>query len=78
MSIELKKNLLSEEYNNKIYDWMHNNEYLDDEKILNANLAATILKIQERKTNKGKPYAVIKFSDLYSVKIFSQSALNLE
>ena len=36
MSIELKKNLLSEEYNNKIYDWMHNNEYLDDEKILKS------------------------------------------
>ena len=30
------------------------------------NIAATILKIQERKTNKGNSYAVIKFSDLNS------------
>ena len=49
------------------YNILSYKEFYDDEKILNANIAATILKIQERKTNKGKPYAVIKFSDLESV-----------
>ena len=32
-----------------------------------ANIAATLLKIQERKTAKGNSYAVIKFTDLTSV-----------
>ena len=49
------------------YNILSYKEFYDDKKILNANIAATILKIQERKTNKGKPYAVIKFSDLESV-----------
>ena len=49
------------------YNILSYKEFYDDEKILNANIAATILKIQERKTNKGKPYDVIKFSDLESV-----------
>ena len=33
----------------------------------NANIAATLLKIQERKTAKGTPYAVLKLTDLSSV-----------
>ena len=40
-----------------------------------SKIAATILKIQERKTNKGNPYAVIKFSDLscvFELFIFSE------
>ena len=41
-------------------------EILKKEDSKKTNLAATILKVQERKTNKGMPYAVIKFSDLSS------------
>ena len=33
----------------------------------NSNVAATLLKIQERKTAKGNPYAVLKLTDLSSV-----------
>ncbi len=39
---------------------------LDDE-IKEANIAATLLKIQERKTSKGNSYAVLKLTDLSSV-----------
>ena len=42
-------------------------DILKNENTKKNNLAATILKIQERKTNKGMPYAVIKFSDLSSI-----------
>ncbi len=46
------------------------NEYtkfiLDDE-IKNSNIAATLLKLQERKTAKGNSYAVLKLTDLSSV-----------
>ena len=46
------------------------NEYtkfiLDDE-IKNSNIAATLLKLQERKTAKGNTYAVLKLTDLSSV-----------
>ena len=41
--------------------------FIEDHTNTNSNIAATILKIQERKTNKGLPYAVIKFSDLSTV-----------
>ena len=37
------------------------------ENINNSNIAATLLKIQERKTAKGNPYAVLKLTDLTSV-----------
>ena len=40
--------------------------YLDD-KIKENNIAATLLKVQERKTAKGNSYAVLKLSDLSSV-----------
>ena len=49
------------------YNILTYKEFYNDKKNLNGNIASTILKIQERKTNKGKPYAVIKFSDLESV-----------
>ncbi len=46
------------------------NEYtkfiLDDE-IKNSNIAATLLKLQERKTAKGNSYAILKLTDLSSV-----------
>ena len=38
-----------------------------NENIKEANIAATLLKIQERKTAKGNSYGVIKFTDLSSV-----------
>jgi len=57
----------------KIVDYMKFN--LDDN-TKDANIAATLLKITERKNSKGSPYAVIKFTDLTSVFelfIFSQT-----
>ena len=35
--------------------------------ILSSNIACTILKVQEKKTQKGNSYAIIKFSDLSNV-----------
>jgi len=35
--------------------------------ILSSNIACTVLKVQEKKTQKGTSYAIIKFSDLNSV-----------
>ncbi len=35
--------------------------------ILSSNIACTILKVQEKKTQKGSSYAIIKFSDLSNV-----------
>ncbi len=40
--------------------------YLNDE-LKDSNISATLLKIQERKTAKGNPYAVLKLTDLTSV-----------
>ena len=39
----------------------------NDNEIINSNIASTLLKIQERKTSKGNPYAVLKLTDLTSV-----------
>jgi len=50
-------------------------KFIDTDKLKFANLAATVLKIIERKTNKGNPYAVIKFSDLsssFEIFVFSE------
>ena len=41
--------------------------FIQEKNIKSSNIAATILKVQERKTGKGTPYAVVKFSDLSSV-----------
>ena len=35
--------------------------------MLSSNIACTVLKVQEKKTQKGTSYAIIKFSDLNSV-----------
>ena len=48
---------------NFIYYLSFNN----NNEIINSNIAATLLKIQERKTAKGNPYAVLKLTDLTSV-----------
>jgi len=42
-------------------------KFNSDNNIKEANVAATLLKIQERKTAKGNSYGVIKFTDLTSV-----------
>ena len=48
----------------KISDF-HN--FSNNENIKETNIAATLLKIQERKTSKGNSYAVLKLTDLSSV-----------
>jgi len=48
----------------KIFDYT---KFNSDSNIKEANIAATLLKIQERKTAKGNSYAIIKFTDLTSV-----------
>jgi DNA polymerase III subunit alpha len=48
----------------KIVDYV---KFNTDNKLKNANIAATLLKITERKTAKGTSYGVIKFTDLTSV-----------
>ncbi len=50
------------DYNINDYTNFNNNDELKD-----ANIAATLLKIQERKTAKGNAYAVLKLTDLSSV-----------
>ena len=50
-----------EDYNIISYIDFNNNE------IKEANIAATILKIQEKKTQKGNSYAIVKLTDLGSV-----------
>ena len=39
----------------------------NNNELTNSNIAATLLKVQERKTAKGNPYAVLKLTDLTSV-----------
>src|SRR5210317_174743 len=48
----------------KIIDYQN---FFEDDDIKEANIAATLLKIQERKTAKGNSYAVLKLTDLSSV-----------
>ena len=48
----------------KIFDYT---KFNSDTNIKEANIAATLLTIQERKTAKGNSYAIIKFTDLTSV-----------
>ena len=40
---------------------------MDNKKYKESNIACTVLKIQEKKTQKGNSYAIVKFSDLSSV-----------
>jgi len=42
-------------------DFEINNDFLS------SNIACTVLKVQEKKTNKGSSYGIIKFSDLSNV-----------
>ncbi len=49
------------------YNIINYNKFNSDINIKETNIAATLLKITERKTAKGNSYAVIKFTDLSSV-----------
>ncbi len=48
----------------KIIDYLKFNNSKD---ITSSNVAATVLKVQEKKTQKGNSYAIVKFSDLSGV-----------
>ncbi len=48
----------------KIIDYL---SFISKEDLKDANIAATLLKVQERKTAKGNSYAVLKLTDLSSV-----------
>ncbi|MDC3035973.1 DNA polymerase III subunit alpha [Candidatus Pelagibacter sp.] len=50
------------DYNISDYQTFNNNEDIKD-----INVAATLLKIQEKKTSKGNSYAILKLTDLSSV-----------
>ena len=43
------------------------NDFNHNDNVKDANIAATLLKIQERKTAKGTSYAILKLTDLQSV-----------
>ncbi len=49
------------------YKIINYKDFINDDNNKDSNIAATLLKIQERKTSKGTPYAVIKLTDLSSV-----------
>ena len=54
---------------------MNYNNFGSNNDIKECNIAATILKIQERKTSKGNSYAIIKLTDLsgvFEIFIFSE------
>tara|TARA_B100001121_G_scaffold660_1_gene593 strand:- start:1127 stop:3400 length:2274 start_codon:yes stop_codon:yes gene_type:complete len=49
------------------YNIIDYQSFNNDENLKECNIAATLLKIQERKTSKGNSYAVLKLTDLTSV-----------
>src|SRR5210317_1705092 len=49
------------------YKIINYQNFFDDDDIKENNIAATLLKVTERKTAKGNPYAVLKLTDLTSV-----------
>ena len=49
------------------YNIINFDEFNTNENILSSNISSTILKVQEKKTQKGTSYAIIKFSDLSGV-----------
>ena len=51
----------------KDYNIIDYNTFNNDTNLTEANIASTLLKIQERKTAKGNSYAVLKMTDLTSV-----------
>ena len=51
----------------KDYNIIDYQTFNNENELKNSNIASTLLKIQERKTVKGTPYAVMKLTDLSSV-----------
>ena len=51
----------------KDYDIINFNDFNNGTNIKEGNVAATLLKIQEKKTQKGNSYAIVKLTDLSSV-----------
>ena len=49
------------------YNVVNFNDFNNSKEIIESNIAATLLKIQEKKTQKGNSYAIIKLTDLTSV-----------
>ncbi len=49
------------------YNIIDYEDFNSNENILSSNISSTILKVQEKKTQKGTSYAIIKFSDLSGV-----------
>ncbi len=49
------------------YNIINFDEFNTNENIISSNISSTILKVQEKKTQKGTSYAIIKFSDLSGV-----------
>ncbi len=49
------------------YNIIDYEKFNSNENILSSNISSTILKVQEKKTQKGTSYAIIKFSDLSGV-----------
>ncbi len=58
-------NQFTEIYND--YKIREYTKFISDDEIKNSNIAATLLKLQERKTAKGNSYAVLKLTDLSTV-----------
>ncbi len=59
----------------KNYNIISYENFFNNNDILSSNIACTILKVQEKKTQKGKSYAIVKFSDLanvFEIFIFSE------
>ena len=51
----------------KQYNILNYENFETTKEILSSNIACTVLKIQEKKTQKGNSYAIVKFSDLNNV-----------
>ena len=51
----------------KQYNIINFENFENNKDILSSNVACTVLKVQEKKTQKGSSYAIVKFSDLLNV-----------
>ena len=51
----------------KYYNITSYKNFEDNNDIISSNIACTVLKVQEKKTQKGSSYSIVKFSDLLNV-----------
>ena len=51
----------------KQYNIINYDQFENDKSLLSSNIACTVLKVQEKKTQKGSSYAIVKLSDLSAV-----------